>query len=453
MQIGNIGQFAGYAWIVAGAAAVGAFWSQLKAMFAQAGSYFVATVALNNPCLSDIYVRHCWYNYKSLKVGMRAYTFGNYFVRPVGDYTGVAFRLPGKGMVFFNGFTPVFVSQVSGSNERPNQLDGPLKVSYLRGTYDFEKVLSEAVEKYNKEMQGRNGPGRHRISRFFGTRNKNFGKSNEPSQYSNKTAELAPTGGEIGTIPLRWKTEELGHPIPPSPFNHLSYGKEIDVAIEGVRRWLKSKAWFLERGLSWRLGMLFHGQPGTGKTSCARAIAQELDLPVYILELATMTNEDLVNIWRDTRSAAPVMVLLEDLDRVFIEGGIENGDGDGKQSRTLSAPLTLDCLLNCISGVEPADGILTVVTANDISKLDPALGIPDAKGKSTRPGRLDMAVEFGLLELPARVAIAKRILSPEFCPAALVEETVAAGDGETGAQFTKRCADIALDLYWKQPQI
>ena len=55
-------------------------------------------------------------------------------------------------------------------------------------------------------------------------------------------------------------------------------------------------------------------------------------------------------------------------------------------------PLTFDCLLNCLDGVERTDGIFTIVTTNDISKVDPALGqprkLPDGTTEfiSTRPG-------------------------------------------------------------------
>jgi SpoVK/Ycf46/Vps4 family AAA+-type ATPase len=107
--------------------------------------------------------------------------------------------------------------------------------------------------------------------------------------------------------------------------------------------------------------------------------------------------------------------------------------------------LTLDCLLNCISGVQPSNGVLVLVTANDFTKLDPALGVRDHTGKSTRPGRLDACVHIGNLTKEGRYKIAKRILSdvPE-----LVDRTVIEGEGETGAQFESRCSKLALDKYW-----
>jgi len=107
--------------------------------------------------------------------------------------------------------------------------------------------------------------------------------------------------------------------------------------------------------------------------------------------------------------------------------------------------LTFDCLLNCISGVKQADGVFLVVTTNHVDKLDPALGIPDATGKSTRPGRIDKAIHLGLMAEPQRLQLAKHILSdyPE-----LIAKTVEEGEGETAAQFQSRCAQLALSKFW-----
>lgn len=176
----------------------------------------------------------------------------------------------------------------------------------------------------------------------------------------------------------------------------------------------------------------------TGKTSLSRAIGQSLDMPIHSYDLTTMDNEELVNNWQNSLSEAPCIVLLEDVDRIFDE------NRQVKTSKDKS-PLTLDCLLNCISGVQPSDGILVLVTANDVTKLDPALGVPDSTGKSTRPGRLDRAVYVGILTEQGRYKIANRILSdiPQY-----IEKTVKDGEGETGAQFEGRCSKLALQEYW-----
>jgi SpoVK/Ycf46/Vps4 family AAA+-type ATPase len=203
--------------------------------------------------------------------------------------------------------------------------------------------------------------------------------------------------------------------------------------LNTVIHWKNSEKWFKSKHLPYKLGALLTGKPGTGKSSFVKAMAQEVDLPIEIFDLTTFTNEDMIRYWGQLKERAPVAALFEDIDRLFDEKGrlLQNQEKYGGPS------LTLDCLLNCISGVLPSDGILTIATANFPERLDPAL---------TRPGRLDREIVFKDLDGIARRTLAERILSdcPEF-----IEHCIAEGTGETGAQFTKRCGDLAVKHFWE----
>jgi len=180
---------------------------------------------------------------------------------------------------------------------------------------------------------------------------------------------------------------------------------DMELLVRDARRWLESKSWFEEKRIPWRMGVLCHGAPGSGKSTMIRALAQTLDLPVYAYDLATFDNSQLTRAWQDMLGSAPCVALLEDIDAVFHgRDNVTNGeDGDG---------VTFDCLLNLISGVGDASGVMVVVTTNRLEFLDDALGKPDPdrKGVSTRPGRIDRVVEFPALSEAGRRTIASRIV-------------------------------------------
>src|SRR5262245_16707596 len=200
-------------------------------------------------------------------------------------------------------------------------------------------------------------------------------------------------------------------------------------------------------------------------------------MPIYVFNLAAMTNADLIKAWNELQVNVPCIALIEDIDNVFHgrdnvtrQPGLlpmllsapkkdESGDKNPAANGALThGPLTFDCLLNCLDGVERSDGIFTIVTTNDITKIDPALGqprrLPDGTVEfiSTRPGRIDKAVELGFMEAADKKRMARRILGAY---EAEYLEMLAFIDRysdlqETPAQFQERCAQIALKCFWKE---
>ncbi len=146
---------------------------------------------------------------------------------------------------------------------------------------------------------------------------------------------------------------------------------------------------------------------------------------------------------------------------VMMQPAKKNDDGDDDKTRGLmTPPLTFDCLLNCLDGVERSDGIFTVVTTNDISKIDPALGQPrklpngEVEFISTRPGRVDKAVELGHMENADKKRMARRILGGyEKQYLEMLNFVDKFPDlPETPAQFQERCSQIALKCFWAEKQ-
>ncbi len=209
-----------------------------------------------------------------------------------------------------------------------------------------------------------------------------------------------------------------------------------------VRRWLASEEWYRDRGIPWKRGWLLYGKPGTGKTALVRALAQDLDMPIWVYDVASLSNEEMQAAWRRMLSRVPCIALMEDLDNIFEKR--ENKGGE-------CSMMTFDALLNILDGVEPSNGVFIVITTNRIDKLDAALGVTrNGDTISTRPGRLDRVMHLEPLDVECRTRLAKRMLSecPHYIPN-IVED----GDGDTGAQFQERCMRIALNEHWAKKDL
>jgi SpoVK/Ycf46/Vps4 family AAA+-type ATPase len=253
--------------------------------------------------------------------------------------------------------------------------------------------------------------------------------------------------------------------------SNLFFPNEVKDLIGVIGLWVKSKEWYKAKGIPWKRGWLLYGPPGTGKTALARAFAEDLDLPIYFFSLSQMSNSELINSWQTMQLNIPCIALIEDIDNVFDKrkniaqnamtfsnmfSSDEKSNNDGQSgSSPVKMPITFDTLLNCIDGVDKSNGVFTIITTNDISKIDPAIGFPAILEdcteifKSTRPGRIDKAIKLTYMTKENKLDMAKRILSDYPNKLKEVIEYIEKGEKESPAQFQEYCAQIALQEYWK----
>lgn len=402
------------------------FWQQAKSVVLSIRSIFIVTCEV--PYDSEIFLFYCWDHFKASKLGVRRFGFEAFYLRQSRRRGKVAMEYQGRSLTFWHGYWPLMLAlESSGKNGGET-----LAVTYVRGTFNGPDLIHRAAEYHNSWTWGTKSKTTHRyrIVRKFGylgSRKKDEPAPNRESDSGERSA-LASNGRPIGMT-----LDDLGVPIDKEPFGSLFYSPEVHDFFTKIQRWRDSRDWYHERRIQWRLGGLLRGIPGTGKTSFVRAAAQTFDFPIMIIDLSSMDNIDLTEAWREALNLAPCIVLFEDIDRLFDDDkNFQISDG----GFSMRDPVSLDCLLNCISGVEPSEGIITIATANKPENLDPAL---------LRPGRLDFKVEFACPTVDDRRKIAAGILEDD---TELVEQVVSTSDGDTGATVVQMATEKAVLKYW-----
>lgn len=174
-------------------------------------------------------------------------------------------------------------------------------------------------------------------------------------------------------------------------------GQDKIFLVADVESFLKGQQWYKDRQIPWRRGYLFHGPPGTGKSSAVMALASHFSLPVFSLQFhPDLTDTGLLQLLRRVDDHKTI-ILLEDVDSSGMEdrkdGYMQNDEAFSMPSKSPSqvvfknTKVTLSGLLNALDGLSAPQGAIYIMTTNYAERLDPAL---------TRPGRIDYRLKFDL---------------------------------------------------------
>ena len=138
---------------------------------------------------------------------------------------------------------------------------------------------------------------------------------------------------------IRWTTVAKRHSRPVDTV--VLGGDQIQRLLDDINEYLHpaTSRWYNNRGIPYRRGYLFHGPPGTGKTSLSFAIAGIFGLDIYCISLLepSLTEEDLASLFSDLPRRC--VVLLEDIDSAGLlnRGATQSADNDSRDSSTAAS--------------------------------------------------------------------------------------------------------------------
>ena len=207
--------------------------------------------------------------------------------------------------------------------------------------------------------------------------------------------------------------------------------------LQEVVEFLKYPKKFIDMGARIPKGILLVGQPGTGKTLLAKAVAGEAGVPFFsisgsdFVEMYVGVGASRVrDLFAEAKAKAPCIVFIDEIDAVGRQRGAGLGGGHDEREQTLNQ------LLVEMDGFGTNSGVIVLAATNRPDILDPAL---------QRPGRFDRQIVVPAPDVKAREEILalyakKKKLSGEIDLGVLAKNTA----GFTGADLENMLNEAAL---------
>lgn len=195
------------------------------------------------------------------------------------------------------------------------------------------------------------------------------------------------------------KAKLISKDMPKTTFADVAGCEEAIEELGEIKEFLQEPAKFQAVGAKIPKGVLLYGQPGTGKTLLARAVAGEAGVPFYsisgsdFVEMFVGVGASRVrDLFEQAKENAPAIVFIDEIDAVGRHRGAGMGGGHDEREQTLNQ------LLVEMDGFDVRGGVILIAATNRPDILDPAL---------LRPGRFDRQISVDAPDLNGREQILK----------------------------------------------
>ena len=180
-------------------------------------------------------------------------------------------------------------------------------------------------------------------------------------------------------------------------FDDVAGVDEEKEELEEIVEFLKNPKKYTDMGARIPKGVLLVGQPGTGKTLLAKAVAGEAGVPFFIIsgsdfvEMFVGVGASRVrDLFEQAKKNSPCRIFIDEIDAVGRQRGAGLGGGHDEREQTLNQ------LLVEMDGFAANEGVIVLAATNRPDVLDKAL---------LRAGRFDRQIVVGMPDVKAREQI------------------------------------------------